>query len=215
MIMRLPIMLLMWAGMIVLKVLWIPTGWVAVPFLWKYRFTDYADLPGWTRPWSNLEDWQGQPNHYAGSLPKWWVLRRKAEGFEGTDFRSFYRYHSFRNGADGIRSYPLLNVNLYDGGIKFYSPQYMDRYEPYDIRREGKRAAGYFAWQGWQAGMKWVFIYNSKYHASIKLGWRLEPRHKYSPTNKQEQKLLDIDTRRMVLFTHRDFSSSPRPIRKG
>ncbi len=205
-----------WTVMLILKnIFWIPSGWIMVPRLWKYRHTDYVDLPQWTKPWSNLEDWQGQPNHYKSSLPKWWVLFRISKGFEGTDKRSWIRYHAFRNGADGIRAFKLLNVNLYDGGIKYKTPFYMDRYEPKEMREAGKRAAGYFCWQGWQAGMKWLFIYNDKWHASIKIGWRMEPRHAKSPTNAVEQRLLDADPSRKILLTHRDFSSSPRPMRKG
>lgn len=212
---KLPIFIILWLGMIVIKILWIPTGWIMVPFLWKYRHTDYFDLPKWTKPWSNLEDWQGQPNHYKSSLPKWWVLRRQREGFEGTDKRSWLRYHAWRNGADGIRAFEFFNLNLFDMGVEYVTPFYMDRYEPADLRKADKRFAGYFAWQNWQAGMKWVFIYNDKYHASLKLGWRVEPRHAYSPTNEREQELLDADPSRKILFTHRDFSSSPRPFRKG
>ncbi len=199
----------LWVLMLALKLLWIPTGWVAVPFLWRYRNTDYADLPKLAHLWANLEDWRGQPNHHKGCLPRWWVKEH------GTGFWSFYSYHAGRNGADGIRSVKLLDLNLYDGNIKFKTPFYMPRYEAADLRMRNKRAGGYFCWQGWQAGMKWLVIWNSTHHASIKLGWRIEPRHATSVTNVVEQRLLDLDPSRRQLLVHRDFSASPKPYRNG
>ena len=206
---KLPIFIMIWLVMIAIKICWIPTGWIAIPFLWKYRYTSYSRLPKWTKPWANLEDWTGQPNHHMASLPKWWVLKH------GIGFWSFYRYHAGRNGADGIRSFKLLDLNLFDGNIKYVTPFYMDRYEPIDMRKADKRGVGYFCWQGWQAGMKWLWIWSDTHHASIKIGWRVEPRHSKSITNKEEQRLLDLNPSRRVLFEHRDFSSSPKPYRKG
>ncbi len=215
MIFKMPIFLTLWAAMLVIKVPWLVSGWFMVPFLYKYRNTDYVSLPKWTKPWTNLEDWHGRPQSYKASLPKWWVLYRISKGFEGTDFRSFYRYHAWRNGADGIRAYKFLNVNPYDGGIKYKTPFYMAPYSPKELRKAGKRAGGYFCWQGWQAGMKWLIIWNDNWHSSIQLGWRIRPRHAKSPINAREKRQLASDPGWMLAFTHKDFSSSPRPLRKG
>lgn len=172
---RLPIFAGLWALFLAIKVPTIATGWVMVAALARYRDRDYADLPWWTRPWSNLEDWRGQVNHYQGCLPRWWVLEH------GVGFWSFYRYHALRNGADGLRSFEWLDLDVDPARVRYWTPEFFVRYEPAQARAAHKRTIGYIAWQGLRAGTKVVRIWSDERHLVIKLGWRVEPNDAHDP----------------------------------
>lgn len=168
--------------------------------MWKYRNVSYDDLPPWTRPWANPEDWTGGPAGYKNSLPEWWVHR------EGSDFRAFYKYHAFRNPANGLRSFEALDLDIKQDEVRYKTPFYCRFYEPWYMRREHpeRRTYYYIAWQGHRAGVKFVHHWNNDRHFVFKFGWRIEPRDAH------EQ--IDPDGIR-----HRDagFASKLLPYRKG
>ena len=193
-IIKLPVFLLMWILFVAVKLPTTIFGFIVVPLLWKYRNTNYDDLPWWTRPWSNPEDWQGGPQHHESSLPKWWVDKF------GTSFGSFYKYHAVRNSANGLRSFELLDLDIDMRKVKYTSPEYETAslrhfYEPWKQRRleTPNKTVWYFCWQGWKAGFKIVHLWPDKKkdtrywffgwrvisagnrHLVIKLGWRVEP----------------------------------------
>lgn len=182
-------------------VYWLPVGTAGiglfvVPLMWRYRETDYEDLPWWTRPWSNPEDWFGQQNHFQSSLPRWWVAAH------GIEFKSWYKYHAIRNPANGMRSFELLDLDIRPHEVKFRTPLYYTRYEPNALRNIGKRNAGYLAWQGWKAGIKYIHIWSNSKHLVIKLGWRVEPRDA-------------IDPGTGIGITDASFASKVLPYRQG
>lgn len=173
---RFPIFVVIWlAYIIVIKIPVNFAGLFVIPFMWGYRNVDYDKLPWWTRLWSNLEDWHGQVNSYASSLPRWWVQEH------GIDFWSFYRYHALRNGGDGLRSIEWLDLDVDPDRVKYWTPEFFKFYEPADARRFNKKTIGYVAWQGWRAGMKIVHIWNDERHFVMKLGWRVEPNDAIDP----------------------------------
>lgn len=176
-------------------------GLVMVAFLYRYRKTDYADLPWWTRPWSNLEDWQGgDPGYGEESLPWWWIKR------EGLGFKSFYKYHAIRNGADGLRSFAPFVVHVDPRRIRYSTETYLLWYEPWKLRELGLKSALYLCWQGWKAGLKWVYIHDEVNHTVLKLGWRIEPKYKSLTYEDVEGDKL-LQTRSFAtkfLFKHED-----------
>ena len=159
----------------------IPTslfGFFVVPFLYPYRDTDYKDLPWWTRPWSNLEDWTGQPGNFKSSLPRWWVLNTDFHPDykgHGTGFKSFYQYYALQNSANGLRSFKLLDLAIDPSKVQYKTNFKMKRYEPNEVRKLALTTVWYWAWQGFQAGFKIIHIWNDERHLVIKLGWRVEP----------------------------------------
>jgi len=153
----------------------IPTalsGLFMVPLLYRYRNTHYEFLPWWTRPWSNPEDWHG-PGNGNNSLPLWWIKTH------GNTFKEFYRYHAIRNPANGLRSFELLDLDIYPPAVKFRrSKNYrsgVGKYEPMAVRAWGVKRVWYLAWQGYRAGFKYIRIWNDERHMVIKIGWRVEP----------------------------------------
>jgi hypothetical protein len=173
MLIRFPVFLTIW--LVYMFLIKFPTallGFVVTPFLYRYRHTDYKDLPFWTRPWANPEDWQGQSpdGNDVDSLPRWW------HKLHGNGFKSWYKYHAVRNPANGLRAIEAFDMDIDPSRVKFATNGYMIRYEPPEVRALGKKLAVYVAWQGWQAGMKLIYIWNDERHAVIKLGWRVEPR---------------------------------------
>lgn len=229
---RLPIFIIVWFAYLLFVSL--PTkaiGLLVVPFLYKYRFHPYAELSWWTRPWSNLEDWIGQPQARWGeaSLPNWWIDRRIAKGFEGTDFRSWYRYHARRNGANGLRSFNIFSVNLYKTDLKYWTPFYYTHYEPKPMREADKKWAFYIAWRGAKAGFKivhvwptlkkdiklwkWTLLEKGKRHFSMKFGWRIHPHHIVEGIG--DPKLMAQYPDRRLLYEHRGFASVFQPYRRG
>jgi hypothetical protein len=169
---KLPIFIIIWlAYMILLKLPAAATGFLVAPFLYRYRHTDYKDLPWWTRVHANPEDWQGQSpdGNDVDSLPRWWHKKH------GNSFKSWYRYHAFQNPGNGLRSIEFLDLTINPSKLKYATNFYMDRYEPPEVRKAGKKFVVYLCWQGWQAGMKLIRIWSDDKHTVIKLGWRVEP----------------------------------------
>ncbi len=175
---RIPGMLVLWVGMLAIKFVVFLMGLVAIPFMWKYSAIDYNNLPNWARLWSNIEDWQGQPNHWGNSLPRWWVDSR------GAKFWSFFKYHALRNPANGLRAIDPFGLSIEENKVCYVSTyetfadaESSGNYEPGRMRRKGRRVSAYFAWQGWKAGMDFVYIWSADRHMSIKIGWRVNPEH--------------------------------------
>ena len=183
---RAPVFLLVWVGMLALKIPTALLGFVVVPFLYPYRARDYEDLPFWTRLHANPEDWTGGPEGVEGkSLPLWWVRR------EGSGFWSFYRYHAIRNPANGIRSIEALDLDIIQDKIRYWTPRYLPYYEPWYLRREFEmelRSCGYICWQGWKAGAKFVYLWSPSRHFVFKFGWRVEPRDAHEPLDPDGQR---------------------------
>lgn len=156
-------------------------GFIAVPYMYRLRNVDYADLPKWTRPWSNLEDWTGQPGTYVGSLPKWYVRKHIGMGsdwmFAGTwtRFKFFVRYHALRNSADGLRSFALFAVKMDSNKVHYRTPHYFLEYTPAAAKAAGLKTICYFCWQGFKAGFKIIHIWNDTHHFELKFGWRITP----------------------------------------
>ena len=165
---KLPIFILMWLMMIVIKIPTALLGFVMIPLLYPYRNDHYDTLPWWTRPWANPEDWEGYGNGN-NSLPNWWVISR------GNTFKNFYRYHAVRNPANGLRSFEILDLDIVPEKVRYKTDLVLSRYEA-DIARDlNEKTIGYFAWQGFRAGFKVVHIWNDERHLNIMFGWRIEP----------------------------------------
>jgi len=213
-VLRLPVFIIIW--LVFLIFIKLPVNFIGlfvVPFMWKYRNVDYNKLPWWTRLWSNLEDWQGQINHYQSSLPKWWVLAH------GTDFKSFWLYHAWRNGGDGLRSIEWLDLDMDPKKVEYWTSEYFARYEPVVLRGWELKTVGYLAWQGWQAGMKFIHIWPDKKrdlkiwkwtlikagpkHFVMKWGWRVEPSDAVNPHRTE------------ILTDDASFASKFLPYRNG
>ncbi len=172
---KLPIFVILWVAFLMIK---IPVNLLAlfvVPFMWEYRDVKYDNLPGWMRLWSNLEDWEGQVNSYENSLPRWWVVEH------GKGFWAFYQYHAIRNAGDGLRSIEWLDLDVDKDRVRYWTPLFFTSYEPIGTRESGLKTVGYIAWQGLQAGMKIVHIWNDERHFVMKLGWRVEPQDAHTP----------------------------------
>ncbi len=162
---RLPIFIIYWAVFLAIKIPTIILGFVMVPILWGQRNTLYADLPWWTRPWSNPEDWMGGPLGFQNSLPAWWVTTR------GAEFKDFFQYHAVRNPANGLRSFEFLYLDIVTKKVKYKTNSVMKHYEPHLIRSDTKnprKTGWYIAWQGYQAGVKYIRLWNEEYTKSIK-----------------------------------------------
>ena len=170
----------MWALIICIKIPTALLGFVMVPLLYKYRNTLYKDLPFWTRPWANPEDWRGQSpdGNDVGSLPRWWIKR------EGDDFKAWYRYHAIRNPANGLRSFEWLDCDIIPEKVKFKTNRYMDRYDVSKIRELNLKTVWYIAWVGNRMGLEVIHIWNDERHFNIKLGWRIEPNDMYGDVSK-------------------------------
>jgi hypothetical protein len=180
---RLPLFVAVWALFLAVKVPTLVAGLFAVPLLFRWRHVDYVQLPWWSRPWANPEDWQGGVHGVAGaSLPQWWIDR------EGAGFWSFYRYHALRNPANGLRSFELLDLDVEQERVRYWTPRYLAFYEPWYVRplKHGPRTYGYIAWQGVRAGAKLVHHWNDERHLLLKIGWRVEPRDAHEQPRQPE-----------------------------
>jgi len=176
---KLPIFILLWIGMMMIKFVIAVLGLFTIAYMWKWRNTPFNEVPKWTTPWLNPEDWHGTFNHYVNSLPRWWVQ------LHGANFKSFWHYHAIRNPANGLRNIEWLDLDNVPEKVKYHSPKYYDRYEPSILRQQAYKPGDefnpdiktcwYLAWQGWQAGFKIVHIWNDERHLVIKIGWRVEP----------------------------------------
>jgi hypothetical protein len=181
----------LWVLFLIIKVPVALLGFLVIPLVWPFRNTPYDDLPAWTRPWANPEDWHGQINHYEASLPRWWVNKH------GTGFKSFYQYHAVRNPANGLRSYEWIDLDIVPENVRYQAKPYLGRYEPSDLRERGLKVAKYWAWIGPQAGYKYIRIWNDKRHMVVKFGWRVEP----SDRNKEPNELKkDASFASKILF---------------
>jgi len=166
---KVPVFVTLWATYLIIKIPTALLGSLVVPLLWAYKNTEYSDLPFWTKPWANPEDWEGGPSTYENSLPKWWVTSK------GGGFFSFFHYHAIRNPANGLRSFELLDLDIDPEKVEFVTNQEFIRYEPNTLRAWNRKTSWYFAWQGWHAGMKFIHIWGPDRHTVIKFGWRVEP----------------------------------------
>lgn len=185
---RLPIFVLIWVGMMALKLPVAILGLIVVPALYPYRARHYDELPFWTRPWANPEDWTGGPQGVVGeSLPAWWIKR------EGSGFGPFWKYHAIRNPANGLRSFEALDLDIMQGRVRFHTPRYFRYYEPWHIRKldDAPRTVWYLAWQGWKAGFKFVHLWNDERYLELKIGWRVEPRDAKEPLDPDGQRALE------------------------
>lgn len=251
----------LWAIMFVLKIVVAALGLFVVPFMYKYRDSDYRSLPVWTELFSNIEDWTGQPNSWHSSLPKWWieakvkkeymnwydrplntikkgltmllnVFGRAAPDWQfqgyillprGTGFFSFYHYYAIRNAANGLRAIDPIRLSIDWDRVGYLSSlsshfsldslsESYGTYEPEPLRRDGRKWAGYIAWQGWYAGMKVVYIWNKDRHLVIKIGWRIEPAD-VNPLPEGESH--EFYTTQAVLRNNRSFAMKVGLYRRG
>lgn len=167
---RLVVSVPMWVRNFAMKAVLAFTGLVMVAAVYKYRNTDYAQLPAWVKPWANPEDWQGGVLNYAGSVPRWYHKKWP----DKSEFYKFYRYHAIRNPGDGLRGYRWSQLHIEPSKAGYWTPKYMRSYEARHAD-EGDKVLGYIAWQGWYCGMKWLFLGKKKY-VEFKWGFRIEPR---------------------------------------
>ena len=161
---------MVWGVSLGIKAVTAALGLLTVPLMYRYRYTDFDDVPSIFRPWLNPEDWQDGILQYDGSLPDWWIQR------EGDGFWQFYKYHAIRNPADGLRNYELLNCRINPDRIEFVTDKFRKFYEPWwhAVGDEVPRVQWYICWQGVWAGVKLQWI-RKKTYTEFKLGFRIEP----------------------------------------
>jgi len=162
-----------WMLFLIIKIPTAIAGLFVIPLLYWWRYDHYKNLPFWTRPWANPEDWTGGPMTYTESLPKFWALEK------GIGFISWYTYHAIRNPANGLRSYEWLDIDIDQKKVMYITPQYLTYYAPWYVRMENEELNTYWylCWQGLRAGFKFVHHWNADRHIVIKFGWRVDPRH--------------------------------------
>jgi hypothetical protein len=167
--MRKILFIAIWALVIPVKALTALLGFLVTPITYRYRDTDFKDVPRALRPWTNPEDWKGGWLDYPGSLPTWWQVS------EGSGFKAFYKYHAIRNPANGLRNFSAFSLDVVKEKVCYTTPRYFKDYEPQDIKAAGLKSARYWAWQGWKAGFQYVRVWNDTRYTVIKLGWRVQP----------------------------------------
>lgn len=148
----------------------IPTavlGLAVTPLLYRYRYRHISQMPWWSKPWVNPEDWTGGTMDYTGSLPTWWIKRRGGE-----TLWDFYKYHAIRNPADGLRNFEKLNLQINPEKIEFVGNNGTGRYDPW---ANGPGFYWYLCWQGIWAGFKVQWV-REKTYTEFKIGSRIEPR---------------------------------------
>jgi len=165
---KLPIFILLWLGFLLIKIPTALLGLIMVPAIYRFRFTGYENLPWWTRPWANPEDWEGNGNG-SGSLPLWWV------NAHGVNFKSFFQYHAIRNPANGLRSFEWIDMDIDPARVEYRRSHAIVNFEPGNLRRLKIKTAWYIAWQGYQAGFQVYHIWSDDRHLNIKFGWRVDP----------------------------------------
>lgn len=169
---RIPIFIALWILVIAIKIPTLLLGFFTVPFLYRLRHKKYEDLPKWTKPWANPEDWWGGPEGTEESVPQWWINR-----YDGVTFWTWYKYHAIRNPANGLRTFEFMDLDIVPEKVnyiaypdlKHYDPWYTRRYEP-DVD-----FYWYLTWQGFQACFKIVIHWNDEKHFEFKIGWRVNP----------------------------------------
>jgi hypothetical protein len=166
--------ILWWLVQAALKLIVLIPGLAIVPVLYRYRFTDIKDMPWWSLPWVNPEDWHGGFKNYDGSLPTWWMKKERSPGEPyGDSLYSFWRYHARRNPSDGLRNFKWLQLWIDKKKVWYWTPELMEHYEPWYDRTPGWR--GYIAGQGFWWGLKIQWVRDKSY-SELKLGFRVEPR---------------------------------------
>lgn len=171
---RLPLFIVVWIGLVAIKLPTMFAGGIVVPFLYKYRKRPFDEVPKVFLPWQNPEDWNDGIAGTEHSLPKWWInepvddikipllkiVIRKAREDRGFGFWSWYKYHAVRNPANGLRNFDFVDLELEQDKVKYLTPQYLKYYEPWYTRsNNGPKNYGYIAWQGYRAGVKFVHIW--------------------------------------------------------
>jgi hypothetical protein len=160
----------MWIINILIKLPTMLLGFFIIPILYLYRHREFDDVPKIFLPWQNPEDWKGCLKGTEHSIPQWWVNEM------GTGFWAFYKYHAIRNPANGLRNFDFIDLDLEQDKIYYWTPRYLQSYEPNYMTKNGVKSAGYVCWQGWMAGVKFVHVWNAERHFVFKFGWRVEPR---------------------------------------
>lgn len=162
-----PAQMIIWAVAFAIETAFEILGWFVVPFLYKYRSTPIEDMPWWSQPWVNPEDWHGGLLQYDGSVPPWYIKKMGKN-----DFWTFYKYHAFRNAANGLRSMGM-SVKVRPEKIEYWTPNYHRHYEFW--YRMDPKIKFYYAWDGVFSGMKLMWRYNEERFGELKLGWRIAP----------------------------------------
>lgn len=165
---RLPIWILWWLVQMAIKIPFAIMGLWMMRVMYYDRYTHINALPWYKKIFANPEDWRGGFKDYEGSVPTWYI-----EKMGGDSYRTFWRYHAIRNPADGLRNIKWLQLWIEKDKVKYWTPKYFDRYEPWADRTPGWRF--YIAWQGFYAGLKLQWV-REKTYSEIKLGFRVEPR---------------------------------------
>ena len=158
---------LWWLIQIAVKLPTMVLGTLIVPILYRFRHTEIKDMPWWSTPWVNPEDWAGGVLRNPESLPDWWTAKN------GNGFWSFWKYHAIRNPADGLRNFWKWNLHINPNMVEYWTPEYFKHYEPWWIKKPG--VYGYIAWQGIWCGIKIQWIRKDTY-TELKIGFRVEPR---------------------------------------
>ena len=173
---RIPVFIALWIAVIAIKIPTVLLGFLVVPFLYRYRHKKYEDLPAWTRPWANPEDWWGGPEGTEESVPQWWINR-----YEGVTFWTWYKYHAIRNPANGLRSFEFLDLDIDQEKIEYIAYPELKHYDPWYTRRYTPDVDFYWylVWQGWQSCFKIIYHWNDEKHIEFKIGWRVNPRDKH------------------------------------
>ncbi len=198
----------LWLGYLLLvKIPVNAAGLIVTLFTYKYRNTDYEDVPKLFKLWINKEDWQGgiDDTRYSWvtqteSLPQWWVRRA------GLGWKSHWMYHAWRNGGDGLRTTRIGGVAVDPEKIRSVVKPYMRWYEPWKLREQGRTSALYLTWQGLKAGLKWVRIDGPNKHTVFKIGYRIEPKYAaLTELEVQKDPLLQIRSfATKFLWKHKD-----------
>ena len=149
-------------------------GLVVVAILIRYRDVPIEQMPKWSLPWVNPEDWTGgYLDHQPGDNCMPPDLRQEYKGAWG-----FYRYHALRNRAHGLRNYDWYVLELDENKIQYCAPAKLANYSDWFLKKYGFNTPGmaywYIAWQDNRAGFKWI-KFTKKRVISFKFGWRIEP----------------------------------------
>ena len=168
-ILLLPAWVARWALQIALKLPLFILGLFVMPAMYQYRYTPLNELKWYQRMFANPEDWHGGFLNYEGSVPPW--FKKKMSG--SSEFWQFYKYHAIRNPSDGLRNYPSLQLQIDKDRVQYWTPEYMEHYDPWYSRTPKVR--GYIAWQGIYMGFKVQWV-REKAYTELKWGFRVEPR---------------------------------------
>jgi hypothetical protein len=168
-ILRLPIMLLVWAIQLAIKIPTMLLGFIMVPFTYKYKNTPLKDTPALLTPWINPEDQYGGYPGYPDSLPPFWVKSH------GVGRWAHFSYHQNRNPADGLRNFKWLQAPMAGNihKIKYVTNEYLRHYEPRLM--EQKKIYYYFCWINFYLGMKINYVWSDERYFELKFGFRIHP----------------------------------------